>query len=180
MQANTRFAIGLLVSLAVALTAATAEEAHRAQGPHVHGLASLDLAWDGEAIQIGLESPAANLVGFEHRPETDADRAALDAAVATLKDGERLFRFSPEARCRLIEAGVESALPEGVGAEGQEAHADLDAEYRFECAEPGQLRQVEVGLFQAFPATRSIQVQYVGPKGQAAAELTAASPMLKL
>ena len=58
-------------------------------------------------------------------------------------------------------------------------HADIDAEYRFECAEPDRLVQMHLGLFEAFPETRGLQVQFVGPRGQGAAELTAANPVLR-
>ena len=135
---------------------------------------------EGGVVLIGLESPAANIVGFEHAPANAGERAALDAAMATLKDGGRLFRLPADAGCRLVEAVVETPLAgeAGKGA-GAAAHADIDAEYRFECAEPGRLVQMQLGLFEAFPATRGLQVQFVGPKGQGAAELTAASPVLR-
>gem|GEM_PF-24172 len=53
-----------------------------------------------------------------------------------------------------------------------EAHADLAAEYRFECAVPDRLRHPGLCLIAAFAGMQRVQVQYVGPAGQAAAELT--------
>jgi hypothetical protein len=61
---------------------------HRQHGAHVHGLAILNLALDGQQIRIELHSPAANIVGFEHAPASAVHHAALDQAVARLQDGE--------------------------------------------------------------------------------------------
>lgn len=170
-----------VLALALVLPIACAGEAgHRSHGAHAHGLARLDLAVEGGLVLIGLESPAANIVGFEYAPANLEERAILEGAIASLKDGARLFRLPQGAMCHLVEAVVETPLTgQAEGKAGAEAHIDIDAEYRFECAEPDRLFQIELGLFDVFPATLSLQVQFVGPKGQGAAELTAASPMLR-
>ena len=171
----------LVQLLALALpTLAAAQAEHRCHGAHAHGLARLDLAVEGGVVLIGLETPAANIVGFEHAPSDAGERAALDAALATLDDGGRLFRLPADAGCRLVEAVVETPLT-GEAGEGADAgdHSDVDAEYRFECAAPDRLVQMHLGLFEAFPETRGLQVQFVGPRGQGAAELTAANPVLR-
>ena len=174
-------ALALALALALVLPAALAADGeHRSHGAHAHGLARLDLAVEGGLVLIGLESPAANIVGFEHAPATAEERAALDKALASLKDGARLFRLPADAECRLVEATVETPLAGAAAAAvAEDAHADIDAEYRFECAQPDRLVQMDLGLFEAFPATRTLQVQFVGPRGQDAAELTAASPVLR-
>jgi hypothetical protein len=86
---------------------------HRQHGAHVHGIAALNLALEGNEVQIGLDSPAANIVGFEHDPSSEADHAALDEAVATLKEGDRLFKFNDDAGCRMETAKVASKLLDG-------------------------------------------------------------------
>lgn len=98
---------------------------HREHGVHVHGLGKLDLAQEGPELHLRLESPAANLVGFEHAPRDEAERATLGQAVAALKDGAALFAPTPAARCTLAEVSVVSALlvSEG-GAEPEEAGHD--------------------------------------------------------
>lgn len=173
-------ALARLLILALALPTLTLAHEERSHGAHTHGLARLDLAVEGGALLIGLESPAANIVGFEHAPANARERAALDAALATLKDGGRLFRLPADAGCRLVEAVVETPLAAKAGEAAHASdHADIEAEYRFECAEPGRLVQMRLGLFDAFPQTQRLQVQFVGPRGQGAAELTAANPVLR-
>lgn len=174
--------LALLLALAAA-PALAGEHAHGAQAPHVHGEASLDIAWEGGTLEVRLESPADNLLGFEHAPASDAERAALASAVAALKDGTGLFRFPPGAGCTLAAAAVESELLAAAPRPGHgtgEAHADLDADYRFDCAAPERLSQIEVGLFRAFPGIRDLRVRYAGPFGQGAGELSAADPVLRL
>ena len=38
---------------------------------HVHGVARIDLAVDGDQLTLSLEMPLDNLVGFEHAPVVD-------------------------------------------------------------------------------------------------------------
>ncbi len=206
----------LLAPLALVAPWVSADEKHehehdhekRQHDAHVHGIAALNLALEGQEVHVELDSPAANLVGFEHAPSSEADHAALDKAVATLKDGDRLFRFNAEARCRMEKADVTSALLDEEHGEhaGEhkgdhdhekqdehghdkheheehehegEAHSDIEAAYHFECDKPGKLTQLTVELFEAFPGTEKLKVQYVIESKQGAAELTPADHVVK-
>ncbi len=179
------------------------DQEHRQHGAHVHGIAALNLALEGREVHIELDSPAANIVGFEHAPSSEADHAALDKAVATLKDGDRLFRFNDDSGCRMERANVTTALLEeehDEHAEGHsgdhdhqekdghdhevqehdgETHSDIEAAYHFECDQPGKLTQLSVELFEVFPGTEKLRVQYVIESKQGAAELTATDHVVK-
>jgi len=171
------------------------DDEHRQQSAHVHGIAALSLALEGQEVQIELDSPAANIVGFEHAPSSESDHAALDKAVAALKDGERLFRFNEDAGCRMETAKVASALldegheeHEEHAKEGHEdaqhehegeTHSDIEAAYHFECDQPGKLKQMTVELFEAFPGMEKIEVQYVIESKQGATELPATNHAVK-
>jgi ABC-type Zn2+ transport system substrate-binding protein/surface adhesin len=63
--------------------------------------------------------------------------------------------------------------------EAGHSHADLEASFEFKCSKPGALASIEVGLFESFPGLEELRVQVLSPKGQSAAELTKASPVLK-
>lgn len=204
-------AAALAAALAVVPPVALSEEAHahRQHGPHEHGVGSLNLVVDGNVVEIELESPAVNIVGFERAPKDEAEHATLERAVATLKDGGRLFGFPAAAGCRLTKSSVSSSLlgdePEAEAdhedhqahddarakqthhedgdqdAEHEhETHADLDADYGFECDDAARIDRVEVRLFEAFPGTRRLRVQFATAKGQGGAELTAARPRIEL
>lgn len=83
---------------------------HRQHDSHMHGIATINMALEGDEVHIELDSPAVNIVGFEHAPSSDADHAALEKAVALLKDGDKLFEFNESAECKLEKAEVESVM----------------------------------------------------------------------
>jgi hypothetical protein len=153
---------------------------HRQHGAHVHGVAALNLALEGNEVQIEFDSPAANIVGFEHAPSSPDDHAALDKAVATLEDGDTLFRFNADAGCRMETATVTSDMLDGNHAEHDghahdesETHSDIEAAYHFECDAPDKLTRLTIEVFEAFPGMEEIKVQYVIERKQGAAALTA-------
>jgi len=92
---------------------------------HEHGHSFLNIAISGNDVLAELESPAANVVGFEHAPENDADHAAIDAAVKQLSQGEQVLTFSPGAECSLVSAEVMSELLEHDDHDG-DGHDDHD------------------------------------------------------
>ncbi|MCF3629714.1 DUF2796 domain-containing protein [Thalassospiraceae bacterium LMO-SO8] len=175
-------AAALLAGLFVAAKPASAAE--REHGPHEHGVGQLSLAVEGNEVEIEITAPGADIVGFEHAAETEADRAALAAAAARLKDAVALFHFPPRAACRLEEAEVHSALLDGAHGHEKghdqktEAHAEFRAHYHFRCADPAALSHVDLGYFTAFPAARELEARTITAKGQGAAELTADRPRL--
>ena len=61
--------IGAGVALAVASTGAIAEETRRELDAHQHGHGSLTIAIEGGQVQMALEVPGADIVGFEHAAE---------------------------------------------------------------------------------------------------------------
>jgi hypothetical protein len=147
---------------------------------HVHGVAQLNVAVDRDHLLIELDTPAMNLVGFEHPPETDEQRAAVDAARRTLKDGDQLFAPNAEADCALMSAQVDldlSASSEHGHAQSEThhhdgmVHNDAHAEYIFHCRRPAALRGVDIGLFDAFPRTERVRVQRITATRQDAQEL---------
>jgi hypothetical protein len=173
---------------------ALADEAeHREHGPHEHGVAELNVALDGNELWIELSSPAVNIVGFEHAPGSAEQKAAVHDATETLKDGARVFGISADASCLLAEAKVTTDIEhpgnehhddaDEHGEEDEhagEAHSEFQASYRFDCATPDALKQLEVHLFELFPGTEEIEAQVISGAGQTGAELTAAAPNLSL
>ncbi len=75
-------------------------ELERQHGAHVHGEASGTMALDGSQLQLELEIPGVNLVGFEHPPRTDEQAQRLAATLARLNDGAWL-QTDPRGECRI-------------------------------------------------------------------------------
>ncbi len=173
----------LLLACTMAAIPAAAE--HREHGAHVHGIGQMNVVLDGTTLAIELDSPAANLIGFEYAPRDETEEAVLEQAVAHLRDAAALFELPAAAQCQIEEIELKSALLEHEAAghehdaEDGHPHADMEASYRFHCDKPGQLDGITVKLFQLFPATEELEVQLITPTSQGAAELTAESPRLK-
>ena len=160
----------LAVLLAAALLPAVASaQSQRAGHAHQHGIARLDVVVEGQHIEFALEMPLDNLVGFERAPRTADEKRRVDAALTTLKAAAELFRIDPAAGCSLREVSLSSAvlkLGDATAPAAGDGHADLDADIRFDCQQPASARQVEIGLFKAFPRLQRLDVQAATPKRQ--------------
>jgi len=165
------------IAFCIAAAAASGAFAH-GPGAHVHGIAKLDVAIDGETLTLGLESPLDNLLGFEHMPRTDKQKAEVRAMAEALNKPAALFVATPAAQCASTSVKLESPVLEPTKKDAGDGHADLDGEFVFRCAHPEALRDIEVRMFAAFPHLRQVDVQVAAPRGQAAAQLTAKQPRI--
>ena len=163
---------------------AHAHEEHASLDAHEHGVASLNVALDGQTLEIQLQSPAMNLVGFEHEAKSGADKAKVAAARQHLEQPQALFALPIEAKCALQDSELDSPLFGGHAHEEHEhadehGHSDIDASYRFACANAEALQTLELGsFFGTFPGTEKLEVQLIGPSGQQGAELTPSNSRL--
>jgi len=62
-------------------------------GAHVHGEAELFVAYEDHHLEIQIISPAANILGFEHRPSTDQQWQMVENAKAVLEAPAQIFTF---------------------------------------------------------------------------------------
>ncbi len=167
IQARVNGVYGMrLAGIAIALIFGAGIQPAVAAGKHEHGRASLNVAVEGERLIIELDSPADNLLGFEHRPASDAEKARLAGALATLRDGAALFAMPPGADCRLRFAAVS---PPEYGGDG---HADFEASWEFRCGNMAALEWLEARLFAPFPGIGRLATSILAPAGQKAVVLT--------
>lgn len=165
-----------------------AHDEHGSLGAHEHGVARLNAVLDGNSLEIELESPSMNLVGFEHEAHSEEDKAKVAATRAQLEKPAALFGLPAAAGCELAKQELESPLfgdeddehrEEEAGHDHEEEHSEIHAHYRFTCNAPEALEGLNLsGLFGTFPATQKIQVQLVGPNGQQGAEANAQNARL--
>lgn len=163
---------------------ATAQEARRENAPHVHGSGNLGIVIEGNMIQLDLDTPAHDLIGFEHKPETAEQKATADRALKLLKEGTSLFSPSKDAGCTLAssEAEFESPEPSATNAAKKEdaQHADINAKVVFECKSINKLTAIDFGYFKAFPGAEKLAITLVTGKKQAAFDVTKTSPRLEI
>jgi len=174
MQAPTRalsLALTLtLIALGLAACPAWAGKAHE------HGVMKLDVAIEGNTLSVALESPLDSVLAFERAPRTAAERQAAAELLARLRrpdQGAPLFIADAAAKCTLGKALVRAPVLDTAGqAAVEDGHGDLDADYTYTCAVPGQLKSLDLGLFDAFRRLKRIDVQVAGPQGQSRLTLT--------
>ncbi len=186
---NTRSVTSLVAvaALALGMTSPVA-----AQHAHVHGTARLYLAVDQQRVNFRLESPLENLLGFERAPRTEKETAAVKSMAERLARPDALFALTAAARCTAggvrIDAPVAGlgsksvadaqstaagkAVPGGAKKGAKADHAELEAQFVFQCEDVAKLQGVEVRLFDAFNGLRQLDVQAVTPLGQKSLRLT--------
>ena len=180
-----------ILPLAVAHAADEHDHEHGSLGAHEHGVGRLDAALDGKTLALELQSPAMNLVGFEHATTSDADKAKVAAARALLEQPLALFNLPKAAGCVVENQELESPLfadtPDADDDHDKDAkdehhhdHSEIHAHYQFTCATPDALKTLDLAnIFNSFPATQKIQIQLIGPSGQQGIEVTAKTAALK-
>jgi hypothetical protein len=188
-----------LLALALPPTA----PARAAGQAHAHGVATLEVAIEAHRVEVELDSPLDNLVGFERAPRTPAEKQRVEAALRQLRDAARMVAIDPAAGCRVAEAHFASAVlglgdeaqpapggaaaahdaPKGQGHAGHDdhdaGHAELSARYVFDCTDAGRAAHIDIGLF-AFKGMSRLDAQVVTPRGQLKRTLRRATPRLLL
>ncbi|MFK3819649.1 DUF2796 domain-containing protein [Pseudomonas sp. NPDC089407] len=163
------------------------DHAHGTLGAHEHGVAKLNVVLDGNTLELEMDSPAMNLVGFEHAASSEADKAKVAAVRQQLEQPLKLFGLASAAGCKEDQQALESPLfgdaakadDDGDEHEKGHAHSDINAHYQLNCATPGKLAQIDLApLYKAFPATQKINVQLIGPNGQKGVETSPAKAVV--
>ena len=152
----------LAIAVVATVTGATvqADEMHdhgkHHHGKHVHGEVTLNVAIDGGTLTVEIETPAAQVLGFEKSPRDDAERAAVTAADAGFRSGRGMFGVPTAAGCRL--AGTDFTPPKlGSG------HADYRARYRFACSNAAALVWLEPWVLRRLKDVEKVEANIVGP-----------------
>ena len=101
---------------------------HGSLDAHEHGAAQLNVVLDGKVLELQLESPAMNLVGFEHAAKTDADKTKVAAARSQLEQPQALFGLAA-GDCSVSTQELESPLCTEDGHDDHHEHAK-DSEHR--------------------------------------------------
>lgn len=195
--------VSTLALISVFATPIAAET--RSHGAHVHGVGTLDIAFEGGDIQMELEAPGADIVGFEYEATDPEDRKAIDAAIAMLARPLALFEVSDAAGCQVEQAQVSHASLEGDGHAHDDDHSNEDdhahedkhdhddhahevkaghaafrATYRLVCADVAAIDTIEFRYFEQFEGAEKLQVQLVSERTASAHDVTRDAPMLDL
>lgn len=195
-------------ALAFALPASAQET--RQLDAHEHGAGVLTIAMEHGHIAMELEAPGTDIVGFEYEAKSDADRKAIDTAIADLALPYDFFRFPASAGCTVTKAHVDligdaehEHAEEEKHADGEEhghdehaheeehaehhdeaavaeSHTEFHAEYLLDCTDPGAVDRIAFPYFEKFPNALELDVSIISDKGAKSFEVSRDVPELDL
>jgi hypothetical protein len=167
----------ILCALLTATPVLAADKPGHQHRGHQHGAARLQVSLEGGALQVAFEGPADNILGFEHAPRTEAQKGTVARAEQQLRQTGELFTTPSAADCQPEPARVELKLPPP---DSRETHSEVEAEWRWTCANPGALAYLDVGLFKTFPRLKQLRAQVVTAQGQTSTVLRPKTTRLKI
>ncbi|MBX3618231.1 DUF2796 domain-containing protein [Nitrosomonas sp.] len=174
---------GWLLFFAASSCGAIASAEHPMHEPHVHGIAVLNIVLEKNEVHLTLESPAMNLLGFEHAPVTDEQKAVFRITQQTLTEATGLFTF-PGANCQLQSSDIQMLEKQTHSDHDDHGHAsehaDIHANYRFNCSQIQQLNDITTHLFAVFPGIQQIKAQWITSRSQGMKTLTPATNSLTI
>ena len=105
--------------LILILVTCSLEASAVAQSTHVHGQGQVGMAIDQNLISMTLESPGADIVGFEHEARTAEEKTTVTEALKHLSDPMFVIQLPANASCKVVQASSEVTSENG-----DEGHAD--------------------------------------------------------
>lgn len=175
---------------------AAAQSGH---GVHTHGEGTLNAIRDRGTVAIAINLPGADVVGFEHEAEREADVRSVRDALATLGNVSRVLGLPRAADCTVHDADVTTSLlhdQEGHGHadthkhdhghkhehenDAHDGHGGFAAHYELECGSPDALDGIAINLFSLFPSLHKVDAVLVTNTRQAARTLTAGDNTISL
>ena len=192
-----RLTAAIGIGLIWAVSGAAAAE-RRELGKHEHGVSKLNLAIEGSHVVMEIEAPGLDILGFEHPPESDADKAAVTAGKAALAQPLDLFVLPSAAGCSIVASSVELAQeehhhdadsaggsdhPEGVAEEehdDHELHSEFRGSYTLDCDQPTELTRITFVWFDRYPNAKKVNVTLVTTKDQTSYVVNRGDPPLTI
>ncbi len=147
--------------------------AAREQGAHAHGVATVDVAFDGKNGKIEFHAPASSIYGFEHEAKSVKDKANKEAGLKKFNDKVNdLFQFAAENKCE-----VKMDYNEVVQ---KDNHADVNAIFNVTCATAPTGTAVTFGVQKVFSHVKTVKVTVITGETQKSQEIKKSGEQVEL
>ena len=184
--------------LILILVTCSLEASAVAQSTHVHGQGQVGMAIDQNLISMTLESPGADIVGFEHEARTAEEKTTVTEALKHLSDPMFVIQLPANASCKVVQASSEVTSENGDEGHADhedhdeheehadheehenEAHGSFIAEYQLECATIAAIDSIKFVYFDHFRNAQSLIVVLIDKNGQHRHEISRDNPILYL
>ncbi len=130
---------------------------YRSAEVHTHGLTHIYIVAENDEIELELNSPAYNFLGFEYEPQTNGEKKQLQNLKKSLKK-EQFFSLSPQAECELKEFEFNW--------DTRDKHAEIETLLDYKCKKIKALKEIQFD-FSSFEYLEEIKVEYLNEKGEA-------------
>ena len=137
---------------------------------HVHGQGRLLIVQQNQHWHLQFTLPAADVLGFEHSPETPEQIQRVAVLKKRLIVIEQVVKF--DNACVMEQSG--STLPSAH--DDAHTHQDIKVEYILLCESP--IKNITLTIFEWASSLQQVEVQWSHDKGQGMAKLTPNKPEL--
>lgn len=135
--------------------------------PHVHGEGTLNFVVDTQSgeIELTIVLPALQVLGFEHKPKTDAEKKVYSDSHKRLKDHKSIFTLisakNSKAACVFSNATLKVPyVSDHDHSHGQgHNHADYELSYRMSCKDARSIEGIKILAFQNLKALTKLKVE---------------------
>lgn len=173
----------VILSLLVTSTVAASPHHHH----HHHGEAQLAAIQEGDLFILEFQADLMDLVGFEHRPETPEQKAALASLHVQYSDNLPPFDIPEDAKCTLASTRTHGGYKKHADENADKKHEEsgyaehlLTVQWKWNCEDRARLDRITTSLFGRHPAIQNISVIMLTDNGQSGATLTARNVSFKL
>ena len=189
--------------LSALVTVSVAEETRQVD-KHEHGVGELNIAVEGNSIDLEFMIPGADIVGFEYKAKSEADIALVNDALIKFDEFNNIFSIPSTSNCNLVEADI--SINQGDNHKGEhdhdehedehdhdehgehddhdehdeEAHNEFVAHYSFNCGNIKEIDRISFPYFTTFPNSGELEVQFVSEIGSTSFEVEGDEPFIDL
>lgn len=121
----------IVIGIFFGMTSAYAgkKKEHRHHDAHVHGAATLSIAFDQLKGQLEFKAASEGVLGFEHEAKSDGDKKKLNATIEKFEASiATMVKFDDSAGCLFTKEKIEMVFEKSQG-----GHSDFVARFNIEC-----------------------------------------------
>lgn len=176
-----------VLTLIIPFVVSAESSSHRDHAAHVHGHAILNLVISDDIMQLELQSPAMNFLGFEHSAKTSQEKKRVHEVKAFLQNPGLWVTPEPSAGCLVQQVDVKSEQldhdlhhkHDHHSSKGPQ-HSDFDVMVTYQCKNSDRLYRLDLaGFFHQFAGVDELEVQWITDTAQSSTELSSRQTFIR-
>ena len=151
---------------------------------HEHGRGQAFVAQDNNLLVIELILPAADVLGFEHVPETTQQKETFSRFRDTMRTPENFIKLP--SQCMFV--SVKLSLPSDNSEEHyhhsdhdhgdkKESHGNVELSFEYRCQ--STIESITFPILETYQSLSSLSVEWITESGQGAQNITSAKPDIR-